>query len=172
MISLIQTPFAGTMVLICIAVCTDLLWRKIPNWLTMPFVVLGIWLNAVQLEMGPGVFFALKGLAAGLFVFMVPFLLGGAGGGDVKLLGAIGSLVGPLAVSWIFLYGAMAGGVVSLFLLLKKKRLSSLTGVVEDLKVLIFNLSPVFAAGKRESIPYSVPILTGYIAYVIAGGAV
>jgi prepilin peptidase CpaA len=168
----IQASFIASLVLICVAVYTDLLWMKIPNYLTMPFIFIGFWLNTVQLGMGPGVHFALNGLAAGLLVFIVPFVLGGAGGGDVKLLGAIGSLVGAHAVFWIFLYAAMAGGVVSLFLLVKKRRLSALTGVVEDLKLLIFNLSPVLAAENRDNIPYSVPIITGYIAYVIAGGAV
>lgn len=167
-----QAPFDATMVLIFTAVYTDLLWRKIPNWLTIPFVFLGFWLNAVQLGPWPGVVFAFKGLTAGLLVFMVPFLLGGAGGGDVKLLGTIGSLVGVHAVFWIFLYGAMAGGVVSFFLLLKNRRLASVTGVVEDLKLLIFNLTPGLTGKTRESIPYSVPIFTGYVAYVLAGGVV
>ncbi|MCP4115260.1 MAG: hypothetical protein GY737_07570 [Desulfobacteraceae bacterium] len=168
----VQAPFAAALVLICVAVYTDLLWMKIPNCLTMPFIFLGFWLSAVQLGMGPGVLFAFKGLTAGLLFFIVPFMLGGAGGGDVKLLGAIGSLVGAHAVLWVFLYGAMAGGVVSLFLLVKKRKLGDLAGVVGDLKLLVFDLSPVLAVEKRENIPYSVPIFTGYIAYVLAGGAV
>lgn len=162
------------MVLVCVAVCTDLLWRRIPNWLTMPFVFLGFWLNIAQLGPGPGTVYAFKGLVAGLLVFMVPFLLGGAGGGDVKLLGAIGSIVGGYAVCWTFLYGAMAGGIVSLFLLLRKKKTASLAGVMEDVKLLAFRLEPGLAYRKkeRECIPYSLPIFTGYLAYVFVGGVV
>ncbi|MBI9092430.1 MAG: prepilin peptidase [Desulfobacterium sp.] len=170
---MILSPLTAAMVLVCGAVYTDLLWRKIPNWLTMPFILLGFWLNGVQLGAGPGVVFAFKGLVAGLLFLMAPFLLGGAGGGDVKLLGAIGAIVGGYVVYWIFLYGAMAGGVVSLFMLLRKSKMASVAGVFEDLKLLVFHLAPGLADQKkeRECIPYSVPIFAGYIAYVLAGGA-
>jgi prepilin peptidase CpaA len=42
------------------------------------------------------------------------FALGGMGAGDVKLLGAVGAWLGPLAVVWVALYSGIAGGLLGL----------------------------------------------------------
>ena len=40
------------------------------------------------------------------------------GGGDVKLLAAFGAWLGPGAVCWVAVYGAIAGGLLALLLVL------------------------------------------------------
>jgi prepilin peptidase CpaA len=48
--------------------------------------------------------------------FFLPFALGGMGGGDVKLMGALGAWLGAASVVWVALYAGMAGGVLALAL--------------------------------------------------------
>ena len=54
------------------------------------------------------------GWIAGLAIFFVPFALRGLGGGDVKLLAALGAWVGPTDVIWVALYTGIVGGLLAL----------------------------------------------------------
>ena len=49
--------------------------------------------------------------------------LGATGAGDVKLMAAIGSLVGPVLVVKAFLFTALAGGVLAVVVALRRRRL-------------------------------------------------
>ncbi|HPZ64409.1 MAG TPA: prepilin peptidase, partial [Bacillota bacterium] len=75
------------------AVYFDLTRRRIPNYLTIPAMVWGLLSYAVD-SGWTGLWESLLGLLAGIGIFVIPFLLGGMGGGDVKLMGAIGALTG------------------------------------------------------------------------------
>ena len=57
---------------------------------------------------------AAAGWAAGVALFFPVFVLGGMGAGDVKLLGALGAWLGPVAAVWVALYSGVAGGVMGL----------------------------------------------------------
>ena len=70
-------------------------WRRgeIPNWLTLPAILLAPWSYGLAF----GIEYALHSLAAGFLAGLVPYLLfrrGAIGGGDVKLFGALGAVMG------------------------------------------------------------------------------
>jgi prepilin peptidase CpaA len=70
-------------------------WRRgeIPNWLTLPVLVLA----PSSYGLAFGIEYALHSLGAGLLGGLVPYLLfrrGAMGGGDVKLFGALGAVMG------------------------------------------------------------------------------
>ena len=96
-----------------VAVAWDVATRRIPNALTLgaafaAFVVhacLGGWSGAGM---------AAAGWAAGVALFFPVFALGGMGAGDVKLLGALGAWLGPVAAVWVALYSGVAGGLIGL----------------------------------------------------------
>lgn len=108
--------------LLIVASFTDIRSHKIYNWSTFPAIILGLgfnmslfgWLGLRESLIGLGVGFAL------LFIF---YLGGMIGGGDVKLLAAVGALKGPSFVLWGGLYGAAIGGVIALFSLIWRRRL-------------------------------------------------
>jgi prepilin peptidase CpaA len=51
-------------------------------------------------------------------VFLLPFLLGGLGAGDVKLLAALGAWLGPREVAWLAAYAGIAGAIAALIVAL------------------------------------------------------
>ena len=67
---------------------------------------------------GDGLLFSFGGLALGIAIFFVPYLMGGMGAGDAKLMGAVGAIVGPKGVLIASLYSAIVGGVYALIILL------------------------------------------------------
>ena len=91
------------------AVC-DLRTKKIPNLLTFPAAALGIVLQLIQ-SGPPGALSAVEGWFAALGIMLLTRFLGWKscpfGGGDLKLIAAVGSLLGPgdvlLVLWWFFL---------------------------------------------------------------------
>jgi Flp pilus assembly protein protease CpaA len=86
----------------------DLRSRRVPNWLTLGIAVAGLTLAATRLS-GLSFGSALAGLALGLVVMLPGHVIGATGAGDVKLLAALGTMLGPKAVALAFVYAAIAG---------------------------------------------------------------
>jgi prepilin peptidase CpaA len=102
-----------TVVVVAVATFTDLRSRRIPNWLVLPFLPLGVavsgWLGGWH-----GVVQSLEGLGLGILVFGVLFWMGGMGAGDVKLCAAIGAWIGPGQLMIALVLTGLAGGVMVL----------------------------------------------------------
>jgi prepilin peptidase CpaA len=96
----------------------DYRWRRVPNWATLPGVVLGIALNFWVLD----VWVSLEGLGLALAIYGSLYLLRALGAGDVKLMAAVGAVVGPGHWLWIFLLSSLCGGIVALVLILVRGR--------------------------------------------------
>ena len=115
--------FYGLLIACCLgAVITDLKWQRLPNYITVPMLALGLLLNIVRStwlgSMGePGRFFGLTGVFGGIVegigfaiagfavafaLFVVLLTLKKCGAGDVKLMAALGAWVGPLWFLFVF----------------------------------------------------------------------
>ncbi len=96
-----------------IACVTDWRTRRIPNVLTFGAALAGLlyqFATGGVEALGQG----LLGWVLGALVFLLPFALGGLGGGDVKLLAALGAWLGPVDALWLALYTGVAGGVMAI----------------------------------------------------------
>jgi prepilin peptidase CpaA len=89
-----------------------------------------------MVRVGLGGWPGLRGGLAGLLfaggIFLLLFLLGGMGGGDVKLMAAVGAWVGFAQVGILLIISAIAGGLLAVgYVLVHKRMLESLRNVVE-----------------------------------------
>lgn len=100
-------------IVLVIAVCTDLHSRRIPNWLVLPFLLVGPALYAWQQGWG-GLRESLLGMLLGGFVMGIFVLKGGMGMGDLKLCAALGAWLGPSQLLTALVMMALIGGVMAL----------------------------------------------------------
>jgi prepilin peptidase CpaA len=100
----------------------DIRYRRIPNWLVLPALLVGLLLNGF-LYYGPGLRESALGIGLALLVDMPLYLLRARGAGDVKLMAAIGAIVGWRGWLAIFILSAILGGVFAVILTLARGRL-------------------------------------------------
>lgn len=132
--------------LLVVAVIFDVRYRKIPNILTFPAMLAGMVYYTLT-GGGAGLLFSLGGLATGLAVLFILFLMGAMGAGDAKLMGAIGALSGTHAVLNAALFSMVAGGVYALILILFRY-----SACKEVLSRLLLQLNYLIRTGKLAEI--------------------
>lgn len=98
-------------------VCAGAAWwdwheRRIPNWLCLIGLLAGFLVNDWL--------FAFKGLALALAIHLPLFALRATGGGDVKLMAALGALLGVDDWLRLFILSALLGGVVAIGFVLSR----------------------------------------------------
>ena len=105
-----------TVLVVMVAVYTDVRWSKIFNHLTMPAIALGLVINSLTGGI-EGFVHSIAGVGLGLGLFLISCLLGRIlGGGDIKLLMAVGALQGPAFLAWTMLCTAIIGGVLAVII--------------------------------------------------------
>jgi prepilin peptidase CpaA len=95
------------------ATIDDLVRRQISNWIPVAALAAGLGWQMRQHGWRGGLN-ALEGAGAGFAVFLIFYLLGGMGGGDIKLMAGFGALLGTSQVLWAALLTAMVGGLLAL----------------------------------------------------------
>jgi prepilin peptidase CpaA len=95
------------------ATIDDLARRQIANWIPVAALAGGLGWQIGQ-NGWIGGWYALAGAAAGFGVFLIFYLLGGMGGGDVKLMAGFGALLGAGRLLEAALWTAGVGGVLAL----------------------------------------------------------
>lgn len=112
----------GSLLCAVIGSVTDVRERRIPNLVTGPAIVAGLILHAISggwRGLGDS---ALAGLIAG-GIFLIFFLAGGMGAGDVKLMTAVGCFGGLSALPVVAISTAIAGAVFALAIGIYNRRL-------------------------------------------------
>lgn len=99
-----------------VAVYHEVRENRIPNWLTYSGMALGVGLAALGGKVA--LFSSLAGLVVGFGFLFVFFLFGGVGGGDVKLMGAAGSLMGFSLIQPAVVFTTIIGAVLAILMLL------------------------------------------------------
>ncbi|BCV23451.1 prepilin peptidase [Gelria sp. Kuro-4] len=159
---------ADYFLILVVAVCTytDFKCRKIYNAVLFPAAAVGLVGNFYA--GGPaGGLAALKGLTLGMALLFVPFIMGGMGAGDVKLLGVVGAFKGPDFVWAAFLYTALVGGLISIVVMIRsggfgarvKAALFTLLSVLGLMPRV--NLLDTIYTGSAQTFPYGIAIAAG-----------
>jgi prepilin peptidase CpaA len=103
------------------AAAIDLRTRRVPNALTLAIATTGLVLAAAGLGR-VAVAAAIGGCVVGVLLMLPGHVFGATGGGDVKLLGALGTLLGPAGVFTAFLAMAVVGGIMALAIAVHRHR--------------------------------------------------
>jgi prepilin peptidase CpaA len=106
--------------IIIICVITDLRSRKIYNAVIFPGLLLAF-LTHFIMSGWVGLGQSIAGFITGLGVLLVPYLLGGMGAGDVKLLALVGAVKGISFVLTTAVYMALLGALIAVIVLLCRK---------------------------------------------------
>lgn len=112
----------AVLLVVGIAAVYDMRWRRIPNWVVLTGILLGIGSNTFLFEWA-GLRFSLLGLGLAFVVYFPLYLLRGMGAGDVKLMASVGAMVGWANWIGIFIITAIVGGVAAVAFLLRRNRL-------------------------------------------------
>src|SRR5947199_6666746 len=114
----------GLIVLVSLAAWSDLRTRRIPNSITVTGAAAGVFLHVFYYG-ASGALQSVAGAAFGLAIFLVFYIAGGMGAGDVKLFGAVGAFAGPRGMIIVFVVTALLGGIAALALVLWHGRLGA-----------------------------------------------
>jgi prepilin peptidase CpaA len=114
------------LLILVLAICfyTDLKVQKIYNKIVFPALAITIVLQITFYGFS-GLKLSLQGFFIGFCVLLIPYLLGGIGAGDVKLLALIGSIKGSIFVINTALYMALIGGLIAVLIILSHKEVAS-----------------------------------------------
>ncbi len=109
-----QLIFAGAALLCaCTGSVLDVRGRRIPNCVTGTAIAGGLMLHGLAEGRHGLESSALAGLIAGS-IFLLLYVAGGMGGGDVKLMAAVGTIAGPSLTGVVLIATAIAGGLLAL----------------------------------------------------------
>lgn len=158
------------------ALACDLYRRRIPNVLTVSAALLGVVFHGLA-GGAMGIVMALGGLAVGLVLLLPGYLLGSTGAGDVKLMAAAGSLLGPL---WAMLAGlaSIAAGALIATGFAISSLISGATGPWQRYALMLTTLvstgrvaymPPVSGEVMARKFPYATAIALGTSATVMLG---
>ncbi len=115
-------PLIVLCALLAISVFTDLTTNRIPNAITLPAIVFALTWQGLLAGWG-GLIGAGAGFGIGVAAFLPMYLLGGMGAGDVKLMAASGSLLGPVGAVVAVGVTLIVGGFIGVLVLLKNRGL-------------------------------------------------
>jgi prepilin peptidase CpaA len=163
---------AAVLVVAIAAAVLDRKTGKIPNWLTYGAMVGGAVAHSLLGGLhGQGPDMGLAGSILGLLAGFVPLALvclaGGIGGGDAKLMGAIGVLGGWEFVISVMLYGFLATAVMAVVVMIRRRI------VRRTLRRVLHAAVLVLAPGAKPADPTTadsprVPVAVGFCIGVLA----
>ncbi len=161
-------------VFVLTAAYTDLSARRIPNWLTVSSLALALLFHTITGGWA-GLGFSVGGFATGFSILLVLWLIGGGGGGDVKLMGALGSWMGAKGILYVFLSSSVFAAGAAVVIIISRVASGALAGrlvpvaanqtAVRRANQNVPDMRPT--AGHRWAIPYALPVTAGTLCVLL-----
>jgi len=161
--------------LVTVCAATDAARRKIYNVVVFPSLLLAV-VGHLATGGWQAASTSLLGMGAGLAVLIVPYLLGGMGAGDVKLLALVGALQGAAFAVSAAIYMALLGFFLSIvYLLFQRKSRSFFVYVLYT--VLSWRIGRKFVVPRPDgalhaTMPYGLAIAGGALLALFWRGVV
>jgi prepilin peptidase CpaA len=165
---LAQVPVATALAVACTMIAAVLDHRRgfIPNGLTYPCLLAGLALAALGGGL-LGLSMSVAGLLAAGFLFFVAFAAGSCGGGDVKLMAALGAILGLWAAVDVTLAAMMVGGVIAVFSMARRINFAGVLRTVGLFAMLlpvgIKDAAMVLAPRERHTVRFGVAAAGGLL---------
>lgn len=159
-------------VLLLLAVVSDIRTYKIKNSITLSFIVIGLLTNTL-FNGYEGMIFSLKGILFPVVILIWLFALKMLGAGDIKLLSAIGSILGSKFVLQDVLYSFISGGVMAvIIMLIRKNGRQRIAYLMNYLKTCFITFSfPLYTIEDTQHdtsrFPFSIAILSGTVIAIL-----
>jgi len=142
----------------------DVRYRRIPNLVVLTALIAGFAIN-ISFQGWHGLTSSAVGFAFGFIPMLLLHIFGSMGAGDVKLCGAVGTILGASMMPGTLVLVAILGGILAIYSTLRAgTMLSTLHGVLRIFVGILPGWEmPRFAMGRdrRHMIPYGVAIMVG-----------
>ena len=142
----------------------DVRYRRIPNLLVLGLLIGGLTIN-ISFGGFNGALTSVEGFALAFLPMFLIHVFGAMGAGDVKLFGAVGSVIGVSMVPLTFVVVVMLGAVLAIYTMLRSGTMfSTLHGVLRIFVGIMPGWEmPRFAIppDRKHTIPYGVAIMLG-----------
>jgi prepilin peptidase CpaA len=174
---LAANPRTGVLIALLVAAAViDYRSYRIPNWLSVGGMLVGLACSAVLPSTDDtGFLWALGGLAVGFGVMLPLYVLRILGAGDVKLMAMAGTFLGAFGTLYAILFTFIAGGILAIALALAHGALVRMLGNVKNVvQFMTFSImggvrpaAPIEAGASIGRLPYGISITAGTIAYLV-----
>ena len=167
--NILATIFLGLIMVIC--AMFDLKTNRIPNFITYPSMLIAFSYYGISNGL-VGLAFSGSGLLVGIGLFIIPYLMGGMGAGDAKLMGVVGAVLGVKGVFITALFTALVGGIYAVIILIVNPSFSKgfIHKGLQTLKFYIifkeFIPIPETKGEKAPKLCYGVAIALGTLIYL------
>jgi prepilin peptidase CpaA len=159
-------------ILLTLCAAYDARSNKIPNILTVPFAISAVALHTINNGLD-GFLFSTAGMVIGIALLVIPYIMGGMGAGDVKLMGVVGGFLGAKATLGAFILIALAGGIYSLALIFIRRE--SFKGFFSEKLIILSNIAMLRQymplkpknSGQKPRLKYGVAIAFGTITHLL-----
>jgi len=159
---------SAAVVFIALCVAFDLRSRRIPNALSLAGILVGVGLNLANAGL-PGGLQSAAGFGVAIVLLLPAFAVGGIGGGDVKMMGALGAMLGTRLLVAGLICGMMAGGIFMLVHLWRMGRMREKLDATRGMVVAAVSgrsIDPLRNPARDPeaiTLPYSVPLGLGVL---------
>lgn len=154
------------LLIITIFICliTDIKNQKIYNNVLFPALIAGIVINIVNGGL-IGLKQSLLGFIIGIVFLLIPFIYGGIGGGDVKLLATIGAIKGYSFALYSCVLTGISGGLIALIILIyNRKLIKTLSAILKGFYIMLITKFKVISFegdGEKIMFPFGIAITIG-----------
>ncbi len=153
-----------TTLLFAIAIFYDSTALRIPNVLCVVFALAGMLINTILFG-GEGLFWSFITIWLVFLVLFPTFILGLLGAGDIKLMMAVGSLLGPTITFWSLAWGIVCGGIIAILLGVRHVGWSGCKATLKRYYHCLYlrkYFKPEATELARVNVPYSPALAAGF----------
>ncbi|MDY4079307.1 MAG: prepilin peptidase [Clostridium sp.] len=156
-------------VITAVSAYTDLKENKIRNKYLLPSLILAFILSFAYDGL-KGIKASIIGAIIPIVIFYVFYVMRALGAGDIKLYSVIGAIMGNKFLLYNILYTMIAGGIISIVLLIKNKNLISRLKTFFNYMISFFKTGLILEYSNNEKgarFPFGIAIFFGTLVQLV-----